>query len=273
MKIKGAAIQMSTEIGRHQINMARAKDLIRQATSAGAKICVLPELGLDEFFAQWKDPKYFDYAEPIDGKTVKEFQELAKETDSYIALPFFERSIVGNCYNSTALISNTGNIVGVYHKNHIPFSHTYEKYYFTPGEGFPVFDSPYGRIGILTCYDRRFPESCRELAKKGAEIVLISIASWTVKGSGQSELPFWEAELRVRALENQVYVIAANKSGEEAELSFIGNSMVVAPNSTVLSSAGDEENVVVLAELDTDLVRRTRNGMSLFRDRRPDLYG
>lgn len=272
MKIKVAAIQMSTEIEQHQANVHRAMELIRRAAADGAKICVLPELGLDEFFAQWQDPKYFSYAEPLDGETVRVFSALAKETDTYLAVPVFERTAVGNCYNTTVLISNQGEVAGVYRKNHIPFSRSYEKYYFTPGDGFPVFDSPYGKIGIVTCYDRRYPESCRELLKKGAEIVLIPIASWMIKDSGQSELFFWEAELRTRALENQVYIIAANKSGVEVNYSFIGHSMIVAPNSAVLSQAGDEENVIVMAELDTELVGQVRRGMFFFRDRRPDLY-
>lgn len=272
MKIKVAAIQMSTDIGMHAQNVARAKQLVREAAKQGAKICVLPELGLDEFFGQWKDPKYFSYAEPVDGEDVKAFQQLAKETGMYIALPIFERCVTGNCYNSVVLISDEGETVGVYHKNHIPYSLTYEKYYFTPGEGFPVFDTKYGKVGILICYDRRYPESCRELIKKGAEIILIPIASWRTKNSSQSELPFWESELRTRAVENQAYIIAANKSGEEADLVFIGHSMIVAPGGDVLAKTDDSENTIVIAELDTDLVPTIRNTRSLFRDRRPDLY-
>lgn len=273
MKYKAAAIQMSSLIEDHSGNIERAKELVRTATKEGAKLCVLPELVLDEFFAQWQDAKRFERAESLDGRTVREFQTLARETNCYLILPLFERGIMGNCFNSAVLISNEGSIVGVYRKNHIPFSRTYEKYYFTPGNGFPVFDTPLGKIGILICYDRRFPESFRELVKKGAEIVCIPIASWTIKDSGQSELPFWEAELRVRALENQIYIVAANKSGEEENLVFIGNSMIVAPNGEVLSKTDDAENTLVLAELDTTVVRTTRNRSPLYRDRRTDIYG
>lgn len=273
MKIHVASIQMSTEIGDHACNVDRAKTLIRQAASQGAKICVLPELGLDEFFSQWKDPKYFSYAEPVDGPTVTEFRSLAKETRMYIALPHFERGIMGNCYNSVVLISDQGEIVGVYRKNHIPFTRTYEKYYFTPGNGFPVFDSPYGKIGICICYDRRYPESCRELIKKGAEIILIPISSMRFKGVEFSEIPCWEAELRTRALENQAYVIASNRSGLEGDYSFIGRSMIVAPTGEVLAKAAEEENVIVIAQIDTDLVQKTRVALPLLRDRRSDIYG
>jgi predicted amidohydrolase len=270
MKIKVASIQMSADIENHAGNVERAKELICKAADQDARICVLPELVLDEFFGQWKDPKYFSYAEPLDGPTVKIFQKLAAETGTYIALPHYERGIMSNCYNSVILISNQGETVGVYRKNHIPFTRTYEKYYFTPGNGFPVFDTIYGKVGILICYDRRYPESCRELVKKGAELILIPIASMRINGF--SELPMWEQELRTRALENQSFVIACNKSGREANFEFIGHSMIISPTGEILAQAGEEENVIVLAEIDTDLVKRTRESLPLFRDRRADLY-
>ena len=146
MKYKAAAIQMSSLIEDHSGNIERAKELVRTATKEGAKLCVLPELVLDEFFAQWQDAKHFERAESLDGRTVREFQTLARETNCYLILPLFERGIMGNCFISAVLISNEGSIVGVYRKNHIPFSRTYEKYYFTPGNVFPVFDTPLGKI-------------------------------------------------------------------------------------------------------------------------------
>lgn len=273
MKFKAAAIQMSSVMGDHYGNINRARRLVLQAAGEGAKLCVLPELALDEFFPQWQDEKYFEYAEPLDGPTVQAFRTLAKESDCWLAVPLFERGIMGNCFDSVVLISNEGAVSGTYRKTHIPFSRSYEKYYFTPGNGFPVFETPYGRIGILICYDRRFPESFRELVKKGAEIILISIASWRIKNFNQSELPFWDAEMRTRALENQVYIVAANKSGEEENLVFIGNSMIVAPNGEILSRADDTENIVVLSEIDSSVVQMTRNRSPLYRDRRTDIYG
>lgn len=272
MKFTAAVIQMSADIGNRSANVQRAKALIRAAAQKGSKLCVLPELALDEFFSQWKDTKYFDYAEPLDGPTIREFQALARETDCYLAVPHFERGPMGNCFNSAVLLSGEGELVGVYRKNHIPFTRTYEKYYFTPGGGFPVFESPFGKLGILICYDRRFPESARELVKRGAEIILIPISSMRFAGSSFSELPIWEPELRIRATENQCFVLASNRSGKEESYEFIGNSMIVSPAGEVLAKAGEEENVVVLAEIDTDLVAATRRSLPLMRDRRTDLY-
>ena len=272
MKIKVAAIQMSAEIANHAANVERAKNLIRQAAEDGCRLCVLPELALDEFFVQWKNTKYFSYAEPPDGPTVRAFQELARQSGVYIALPHFEKAIMGNFYNSLVIIDDQGKICGVYRKNHIPFTRSFEKYYFTPGQGFPVFDTAFGKLGALICYDRRYPESCRELVKKGAQLVVIAISSMRFKGVSFSEIPTWEAELRTRALENQVFIIAANRSGVEGDYEFIGRSMIVAPNGEVLAKVGEEENVIVAAEIETDLVEETRRNLPLFRDRRPDLY-
>ncbi|NLC10903.1 MAG: carbon-nitrogen hydrolase family protein [Firmicutes bacterium] len=272
MKIKVAAIQMSAEIANHAANVERAKNLIRQAAEDGCRLCVLPELALDEFFVQWKDTKYFSYAEPPDGPTVRAFQELARQSGVYIALPHFEKAIMGNFYNSLVIIDDQGKICGVYRKNHIPFTRSFEKYYFTPGQGFPVFDTAFGKLGALICYDRRYPESCRELVKKGAQLVVIAISSMRFKGVSFSEIPTWEAELRTRALENQVFIIAANRSGAEGDYEFIGRSMIMAPDGEVLAKVGEEENVIVAAEIETDLVEETRRNLPLFRDRRPDLY-
>lgn len=272
MKFKVSAIQMSAKIGCKQENVNRAEQLITQAVEDGAKLCVLPELALNEFFAQWKDIKFFSYAESVDGPTVKHFQFIAKKTNIYVALPFFEKGLMGNCYNSVALISAEGEILGVYRKNHIPYTRTYEKYYFTLGSGFPVFDTKIGKIGIVVCYDRRFPESCRELVKKGAEIILIPVSSMRFKGVEFSEIPVWEPELVVRAVENQAYVVAANRSGIEGDLEFIGRSMIVSPEGEILNKTMEEENVLVTAEIDTEIVTKTRLSLPLFRDRRTDLY-
>ena len=229
MKIKVAAIQMSADANNHEGNVIRAKELITKASEAGAKIVVLPELALDEFFAQWKDPKYFNYAEPLDGPTVRTFQKLAQETKTYIGMPLFEKGVMGNYYNSVALISDQGELCGVYRKTHIPFTRSFEKYYFTPGSEFPVFDTPYGKIGIVICYDRKYPESCRQLVNQGAQIILIPISSMAYGVGGPSEVSMWEAELRTRAFENQAFVIAADRSGLEGEYDFIGLSTIVAP--------------------------------------------
>lgn len=270
MKYIAAAIQMSAKINDRAFNVSKARTLISDAAKQGADICVLPELALYEFFPQWKDDKYYSYADDKDGELIMQFCQLAKEKNICIVLPFFEKALTGVYYNSVALIDNNGAVAGIYHKNHIPFTKSYEKYYFTPGDGFPVFDLPLGRVGVCICYDRRYPETCRELVKKGAEVIYIPISSSIIDGF--SEQPMWECELRTRALENQCWIVACNRTGKEQNFDFFGWSLIVSPRGEVVKRADETEDMTILAEIDTDLVKTVRCSSPLLRDRRPDIY-
>lgn len=226
MKVKVAAIQMSADIGGREANVERAERLLIQAARQGADLCVLPELALDEFFPLYKDTRYFAYAEELDGPTVRRFRSLAGELGIYLALPLFEKSLIGTYYNSLVLLTPEGTIGAVYRKVHVPCTRSYERYYFTPGPEFVVADTRYGKVGLAICYDRRYPETCRELMKKGARLILISISSSIMPG-GFSELPVFETELKTRAFENQLFLAACNRSGQEGEYTFFGHSMLL----------------------------------------------
>ncbi len=269
-KVCVAAIQMSAIIGDLPSTRERAKKLIVEAADKGAGLCVLPELGLSEFFPQRKEQSYFSYAEDLEGETIREFCDLAKKTECHLVVPLFEKRLPWNYYNSAVLISDKGEVSGVYRKTHIPFTSSYEKYYFTPGNEFPVFETGLGRLGILICYDRRFPEAWRCLVQQGAYLIVNLIASWSYQQ--RSEKGIWDAELKTRAFENQVFVVAANRSGQEGEFSFIGRSMIVSPYGEIIAAADEEENVVVCAEIDLAEVEKCRCRIPLFRDRRSELY-
>ncbi|MFR5860576.1 MAG: carbon-nitrogen hydrolase family protein [Flavonifractor plautii] len=131
-----------------------------------------------------------------------------------------------------------------------------------------VADTRYGKVGLAICYDRRYPETCRELMKKGARLILISISSSIMPG-GFSELPVFETELKTRAFENQLF-LAAGRSGQE-EYTFFGHSMLLGPDGSV-AQADEAENVVVLAEMELEDADRARINGPLLRDRRPELY-
>ena len=271
MKVKVAAIQMSADIGGREANVERAERLLIQAARQGADLCVLPELALDEFFPLYKDTSYFAYAEELDGPTVRRFRSLAGELGIYLALPLFEKSLIGTYYNSLVLLTPEGTIGAVYRKVHVPCTRSYERYYFTPGPEFVVADTRYGKVGLAICYDRRYPETCRELMKKGARLILISISSSIMPG-GFSELPVFETELKTRAFENQLFLAACNRSGQEGEYTFFGHSMLLGPDGSVLAQADEAENVVVLAEMELEDADRARINGPLLRDRRPELY-
>src|SRR5687768_117255 len=155
-----------------ETNIATAIRLVRQAAAQGAQIACLPELFNTMYFCVETRREYFEWAETIPGPTIERMGALARETGIVLIAPVFERTTDGRYFNTAAVLGPNGALIGKYRKSSIPFmdvgrSHEprgNEKFYFEPGDlGFPVFDTPFGRIGILICYDRHFPEGARVL--------------------------------------------------------------------------------------------------------------
>lgn len=265
--VRIAAIQMASVPANKADNLAIAAKLI---ADANADIAVLPELFATEFFASEKDARFFDYAETVDGALIGEIRQIARNTQTIIAAPFFEYDPSGRYFNSTALVGADGEVIGVYRKTHIPMTLTFEKYYFSPGSSIPVFDTPIGKVGILICYDRWYPEAWAALRDAGAEIVCVPIASWEYQGG--SEAPWWNALHQIRAKENQLFIAASNRTGIEGEFSYIGRSLLVSPSGAILAEANGEDNVAIVSDIDLADVRRTRGRWPILRDRRPELF-
>ncbi len=178
MAVRLALLQMNCSGAREQ-NMARAEQMIREAADKQAQILLLPEVFHELFFITDLNSRYFDMAEPIPGPITEAMQKLARELEVVIVAPIYERVGRSVYYNSAAIIDADGCLLGVYRKNHIPLNTIfYEKLYFKPGNlGYPVFDTRYGKVGLLICHDRHYPEGARALALNGAEIVLIPSAT------------------------------------------------------------------------------------------------
>ncbi|MBO7121421.1 MAG: N-carbamoylputrescine amidase, partial [Bacilli bacterium] len=172
MKIKVAITQFSMP-DNYEKCIEKADNFIKTASKNGVDLLLLPELFEGYYFCQIENYDFFSKAEEAkDSKTLKHFQEMAKEYKIVLPISFFEKS--GNCYfNSLAMIDKDGSIVDVYRKSHIPTGECYEeKFYFTPGDtGFKVFKTKAGNIGVGICWDQWFPETARILALKGAEIL------------------------------------------------------------------------------------------------------
>jgi beta-ureidopropionase len=266
-------------------NLRAAEDLVRSAAPTGALV-VLPELFSRPFWCcGMSDPRYFDWAEPITGPTVRNFAKLAVDCESVIVVPFFERgAVAGEYYNSVAVIGPDGNLVpgrladgslvSVYRKNAISAYRwddqvNDEKFYFKPGSGFAVFDTALGRLGVLVCLDRWFPEAWRVLALRGADVICVVNAS-----QGDVDDLFIPV-MRACAAQNVVFTIAVNRAGTERFAGhvtrFYGQSCVIDPAGVVLSRASGEPGVVA-AGLDLALVAQTRRRRTMYRDRRPELY-
>jgi N-carbamoylputrescine amidase len=160
-------IQMACSEDRIE-NLKKCLEMIDAAAQEGANVVCLQELFCSTYFPQYMNPEIFKYAEIIPGKITESLQKAAQKLSIYIVVPLFEKEMSGLYYNSTIVIDNNGQIIGKYRKNHIPDEPLYyEKYYFKPGNlKYPVFDTPYAKIGIGICWDQWFPETGRILALK-----------------------------------------------------------------------------------------------------------
>ena len=270
------ALPDSTDV--HAIKQAMIEKhvpLIAQAAERGAKICCLQEIFSGPYFCAEQETRWYETAERIpDGPTIKLMQKLAKEHSMILVVPIYEKAMTGVYYNTAAIIDEHGEYLGRYRKHHIPHCNPgfWEKFYFTPGnDGYPVFETSAGKIGIYICYDRHFPEGARALGLAGAEIVFNPSA--TVAGLSEY---LWKLEQPAHAVANQFYVGAINRVGTEAPWNigkFYGQSYFCDPRGQIMVEGSRDDDEVVIADLDLDVIEEVRNTWQFFRDRRPETYG
>ena len=248
--------------------------LIGQAAEQGAQVTCLQEIFYGPYFCAEQDTRWYQSAERIpDGPTIKLMQTLAKKHSMILVVPIYELDMTGVYYNTAAVIDEQGEYLGKYRKHHIPHCNPgfWEKFYFKPGNlGFPVFDTSAGKIGVYICYDRHFPEGARELGLNGAEIVFNPSA--TVAGLSEY---LWKLEQPAHAVANQYFVGAINRVGIEAPWNigeFYGQSYFCNPRGQIMTEASRDQDEVVVADLDLELIEEVRNTWQFFRDRRPESY-
>lgn len=249
-------------------------DLIAQAASQGVQVICLQELFYGPYFCAEQDAKWYELTERVpDGPTTKLMCELAKKHEMVMVIPVYEEDITGVYYNTAAVIDATGEYLGKFRKMHIPHCAPgfWEKFYFRPGNlGYPVFTTRVGRVAAYICYDRHFPEGARCLGLNGAEIVFNPSA--TVAGLSEY---LWKLEQPAHAVANQFYVGAINRPGFEEPWrigEFYGQSYFCNPRGQIMTQGPRDQDAIVVADLDLDLIREVRNVWQFFRDRRPDSY-
>ena len=271
--VRAALIQAQANMSKQDAVDKHIK-MIADAAGQGAQVVGLQEIFHGPYFCAEQDPKWYDTAEPEDGPTVARMREVAREHGIVLIVPWYEEEQPGVYYNSACVVERDGTIVGKYRKTHIPQVGPcfWEKFYFKPGNlGYPVFDTSVGRIGLIICYDRHFPEVARELGIKGAEIVFNPSA--TVESLSRY---LWELEQPAHAVANGFWMAASNRVGVEAPLNpakFYGSSYFCSPRGKIIAQASDSEDEVLVADLDLDEIREVRNTWQFFRDRRPETYG
>ena len=200
-------------------NVAHAVAGIREAAQRGAQIVCLQELFRTPYFCQREDHSYFDLAESIPGPTTQALSAVAKEAGVVVVASLFERRAAGVYHNTAAILDADGSLKGLYRKMHIPDDPLYyEKFYFAPGDlGFRAYDTRFGRVGTLVCWDQWYPEGARLTALAGADVLFYPTAiGWHPSEKaefGAAQADAWRTIQRSHAIANGVYVCAVNRVG------------------------------------------------------------
>ncbi len=260
------------------VNLQRTITRIREAAAQGAQIICLQELFASRYFCQSEDMAHFQLAEPIPGPTTSTLGQLAAALQIVLIVPLFEQRTAGLYHNSAVVFDADGAQLGTYRKMHIPDDPGYyEKFYFTPGDlGFRRFQTRYGAIGVLICWDQWFPEAARLTALCGAQMLFYPTAiGWhddEPPDVARAQHDAWEMVQRSHAITNGVYVAAVNRVGREGDVTFWGASFVAEPSGQLVARAPHDEETTLLATCDLHAIATMRQNWPFLRDRRIDVY-
>jgi 5-aminopentanamidase len=271
--VRVAAAQFDPHLGDVAYNLSRIRAMLAEAVRAGAKLVVFPECAITGYNFPDIDAAR-QVAEPASGPSLQTIAQVCRELDVHVVVGTLRvRADEGDprVYNSAALIG-PGGLLHVYDKAHLPFCGA-DKFTTRGDTGFGVTETPLGRIGMLICYDLRFPEAPRALALRGADILALP-TNWP---DGAETAPEFMA--RARAFENRIFVVACNRTGTERGAHYIGRSCIAAPSGKHLADAAPADEQIIYADVDVSQARRKRLvispgefEMDFFNDRRPELY-
>jgi len=263
-------------------NLEKAIARVREAAARGAQIVCLEELFHSQYFCRDEDHEFFKLAETIPGPSTEALGKVARELRIVIVASLFEHRAAGLYHNTAVVLGADGAIAGMYRKMHIPDDPLYfEKFYFTPGDlGFQNFDTPFGRIGVLVCWDQWYPEGARITALQGANILFYPTAiGWHPSEKAQygaGQLDAWRTMQRAHAIANGVYVAAVNRVGfegpRERGIEFWGSSFICDPFGQVMEQASSDKEEILIAECDPARIEEVRQHWPFMRDRRIDAY-
>lgn len=253
-----SSIQLEIKDGRGKF------DMIQHALAMLDKckdddLVVLPELWNVGFFNY---DNYKDYSESINGETANAISAKAKELGCYIFSGSFVEKKGGKYFNTSILFDRSGTDIAEYRKIHLFTYNCREPEILTSGDKLTVVDTEFGRIGLATCYDLRFPELFRKMTvEMGAEYFLVT------SGWPYPRIEAWNALNQARALENTCYLVSCNATGVNRGIRLAGHSQVVDPWGNVLASSGYEE-MIIRAEISHDELLRIRKEFPVLNDRK-----
>jgi predicted amidohydrolase len=240
---------------------------MEEAASHGAQLVCFPEVQLSPFFPQYRDRDASKYAIPINHEIVKKIQEKCCELN-LVGFPNIYLQEGEKRFDASPVIDSDGSLLGISKMVHIvQISCFYEQDYYTPSDtGFQVYSTALGKIGVVICYDRHFPESIRSCTLKGAQLIIIPTAN--TRGE---PLEMFEWELRISAMQNGIFIAMCNRVGLEGKMDFCGESMVVDPNGDVVVKAEDTEQILY-ADIDFGMINEARKNHPFLELRRPGKY-
>lgn len=290
MKVNFATVCMNVSQNK-EINLQKFLKYIDEAADNGANLIVFPEQSLqgyltnvcamdmsnselNEFHIQYKNAETV----PL-GNSVQRITKKAIERKIYVVFGMTEKDsdVDYKLYNTAVLVGPNG-YIGKYRKVHQPVDECHVYY---SGKKFPVFQTDIGRIGMLICYDKWLPESTRELALAGADILIMPTATAftdPVKKDHNTDYAYYTYDLmdRVRALENQTFFISANQTGICGNSTYFGYSNIIAPTGKVAATTADKEGIAYYTTEDMySEIYYAKNcfaGCNFLKDRKPDLY-
>lgn len=265
--MKLSMYQMSNS-GSVAANLEKSLRAICEAASQGSDLVLFPEVQLTEFFPQYPGGDASSHALTLQSDTVAAFCNACRE-NHIMAAPNIYLEENGRYYDASLLIGKDGGLIGLQKMVHVAYAKQfYESDYYTPSdEGFHVFDTEFGRIGIVVCFDRHYPESIRTEALMGADLILVPTVNTTAE-----PMELFEQEIRVQAFQNSVFVAMANRVGREDAMEFAGESLLVSPEGETLLKADAKEHLLTFDLGDLRRAGDLRHHKPYTSLRRPEFY-
>ncbi len=259
-----ALIQFESVLGDTVASTAKAVKMCTEAAEKGAGIICLPELFSTGYNLDLIGSRIPELAQTVDGPTITALREVSRTYSCCIIAPIaLIKEIPSVAYNS-AVVMEDGEILGVYDKNHL---WALERFFFRPGQSYPVFDTKYGRIGVMICYDMGFPEVPRILTLKGCEMIFCPSA-WRIL-----DRDMWNINIPQRALENNLFVAGINRYGREADLYMDGATKIANPRGHIIAEIKEEKEDILYCTIDKSEITELRATSMYLHCRRPEQYG
>ncbi|MBW2259981.1 MAG: carbon-nitrogen family hydrolase [Deltaproteobacteria bacterium] len=257
--IRTAIVQFDVRRGDVAWNVETVKRRIAAVAEHGTQLVVLPEMWSTGF----ANKRLKELSKTTPG-ILEDLSSVAKKLRLTIIGSMPEK-VRGKVYNTAYVVDRDGSVAGTYRKVHL-FSLTGEHRHFKAGRKAVISKTSLGRIGLMICYDLRFPELCRSLALDGARMVVV-MAQWPAE-----RVAHWDILLKARAVENQLFVFGANRCGSDPDVAYAGHSRIISPYGEVMARAG-KQSATISATIDLRALQQTRKHIPCLKERVPEAYG